>query len=118
MIPDLCVGEMVQVVAEKKLEVDFEHLLREFRKGRLVMGHVKEEDLTLYSNLIPKIRKADQRLESSDIRILAFSMADRDCRGLMTFDRKLIESTGLRKFITREVTFKKEHLITDDPFGR
>jgi len=46
------------------------------------------------------------------------SMADRDCRGLLTFERKLIESTGLLRFIAKEVTFKKGYLITDDPLRR
>lgn len=117
-IPDICVGELVRVVGEKKLEIDLQVLLKELGKGRLAVGHVKEDDLMLYSNLIARIRKVDKFPESSDVRILAFAMADRNCRGLLTFERKLIESTNLQRFIAKQVNFKKGHLITDDPFGR
>jgi hypothetical protein len=118
VVPDICFGELVQVVGEKKLEVDFGHLLRELGKGRLVVRHVGEKDLMHYSNLVPKIWKADRLLESTDVRIIALSIADRECRGLLTFEKKLIESAGLRKFIAKEVTFKKSYLISDDPFRR
>jgi len=30
----------------------------------------------------------------------------------------LIDSTGLRRFIVKEVNFKKGYVITDDPFRR
>ena len=115
MIPDLCVGEMVQVDSKKKLEVDFEHLIKDIRRAGFHVGNVSEKDLRLYASLVPKIWKADKLLESTDVRIIALSMADRDCEGLLTFERKLIESTGLRKFIENEVTFKRCYLITDDP---
>jgi hypothetical protein len=118
MIPDMCAGELIRVVGEKRLQIDFEDMIKELRKGKLGVRHVEERDLMLYSNLIPKIRKADRLLESSDVRILALSMADRECRGLLTFERKLIESAGLRRFIDREVNFKKGYFITDDPFRR
>jgi hypothetical protein len=115
-VPDMCMGELIQVVVEKKLQVDFGVVVKALVKAKLRVSHVKEEDLRLYSGLVPKIRKADDRLESSDVRILAMSMADRDCRELLTFERKLIESTGLLRFIAREMNFKKSYLITDDPF--
>jgi len=77
VIPDICMGELMHVVVDKKLQVDFEDLAKELRRGRLRVGHVKKDDLMHYSNLVPKIRKADALLESSDVRILAMSMVDR-----------------------------------------
>lgn len=106
------------MVQEKKLKVDLDVLPKVLERGTLEIGHVKEEDLMLYSNLIPQVRKADKLFESSDVRILAFSMADKDCRGLLTFERKLIDSAGIRRFIAKQVNFKKGHVITDDPFAR
>jgi hypothetical protein len=82
------------------------------------LGHVRKEDMMLYSSSIPEIRKVDKYLESSDVRIIALSIADRDCRGLLTFERRLIDSAGLGKFIANEVTFKEGHFITGDPFKR
>ncbi len=118
MIPDVCLGELVKVSAQKKLQIDFKEVTSELEKGKMTVGHVKERDLRHYSNLVPKVRGADRYLESTDVRILAMSMADRDCRGLLTFEGKLIENPGLLKFIAKEMTFKKNYLITDDPFKR
>jgi hypothetical protein len=84
----------------------------------MTVGHVKRDDLRLYSNLVPKIWNADRYLEATDVRILAMSMADRGCGGLLTFEGKLIGNPSLLRFIAREVTFKKGYLITDDPSRR
>ena len=84
----------------------------------MVVGHVNRDDLRHYSDLIVKIWKVDSYLESTDVRILAMSIADRESRGLLTFEGELLSNPALLKFIAREVNFKRGHLITDDPFRR
>jgi hypothetical protein len=117
VLPDICVGEVMRVVAQKKLEVDFECLRREIVKEKIVVGHVADEDLRHYSNLIREIRKADKVPESCDVRILAFSLGDRNCQGLLTFDRGLIESVGLRRYAVKHAGAKRKYVITENPFG-
>jgi hypothetical protein len=100
------------------LNIDLNQLLSEVTKERLVIGHVTKEDLMRFSNIIAQIRRVDKYPESTDVRIVAYSMADKDCQGLLTFERKLIESAGLKRFITDHVKFKRSYSITDDPYPR
>ena len=118
ILPDVCLGELVKVSAKKGLRLDLEEVSKHLSEEKMAVGHVREEDLRHYSNLIVKICRADSYLESTDVRILGMSIADRECRGLLTFEGKLLGNPALLKFIAREVNFKRSHLITDDPFRR
>jgi predicted nucleic acid-binding protein len=118
VIPDICMGELVKVSAKKRLELDFEEVSKCIAEEKIVVGHVKLEDLRHYSSLVAKVSGVDSYLESTDVRILAMSIADRDCKGLLTFEGKLLGNPALLTFIAREVNFKRGHLITDDPFRR
>lgn len=118
VIPDICLGELVKVSAKKGLKLDFGEVTRQLKEEEIVVGHVQPDDLRHYSSMVAKIHTADSYLESTDVRILAMSITNRECIGLLTFEGKLLGNPALLKFITEEVNFKKGHLITDDPFRR
>lgn len=118
VVPDICLGELVKVTAEKGLKLDLGEVTRHIQEETLVVGHVEPDNLRHYSSLVAKVHRVDGYLESTDVRILAMSITDRRCMGLLTFEGKLLGNPALLKFIAREVTFKKGHLITDDPFRR
>jgi hypothetical protein len=118
VMPDICLGELVKVSAKKGMELDMGEVSKHIADEKMTVGHVRPEDLRHYSSLVAKVQRVDSYLESTDVRILAMSIADRECKGLLTFEGKLLGNPALLKFIAREVTFKKGHLITDDPFRR
>ena len=118
VIPDICLGELVKVSAKKDLKLDFGEVTRHLKEEEIVVGHVQPDDLGHYANVVAKIHRVDNYLESTDVRILAMSITSRECMGLLTFEGKLLGNPALLKFIAKEVNFKKGHLITDDPFKR
>jgi hypothetical protein len=118
VIPDICLGELVKVTAKKDLKLDLGEVTRYLQEEKIAVGHVEPDDLRHYSSMVAKIHRVDRYLESTDVRILAMSITDRRCMGLLTFEGKLLGNPALLKFIANEVNFKKGHLITDDPYKR
>jgi hypothetical protein len=107
-----------QVTVAKNLPVDLSSLVTAIKKGLLRIDCLSEDNLLHYANLLNQIRRVDRLPETTDVRIITCSMVDRSCYGLITFERKLIESGTIRKFIDEHVNFKSRYTITEQPFWR
>jgi hypothetical protein len=116
VICDTAVGEMFKVISEKGMKIDPSDFVGQLKKGLLRIDCLDSKNLLHYGNLLNKVRKADSFLETNDVRIVTYSIVDRNCHGLLTFEKKLIESRTLVKFIRAHVTSKSKYIITEQPF--
>ena len=60
---------------------------------------LEESCIGQLGNLVSRIRQDDNRIEPMDVFIVAHSLIDMECRGLLTFERKQIDSLGLKQII-------------------
>jgi len=74
-----------------------------------------KQHLGRYADLVNKIRTADPYIDSTDVLVVAHSMVDKECRGLLTFDGQVITSMGLKGVINQHLKDRKSFKITDDP---
>lgn len=65
--------------------------------------------------LASRIRQDDNRIEPMDVFIVAHSFIDVECRGLLTFERNLIDSLGLKRMIDASPAPKNRFQITSMP---
>jgi len=114
-VSDTVVGETVNVIITKKYPIHLNDFASLIQKKQLKIVHVREDEFRHFARILIDVRKADRELETNDVRIIAHSMVDRECRGLLTFERKLIESRTLKEFIATKVRFKKRYSVTDNP---
>lgn len=109
---------MFKVIVEKDLKIDPSDFLAQLKRGFLRIDCLASENLLHYGNFLNQVRRTDSFLETNDVRIIAYSMVDRSCHGLLTFEKKLIESKSLLKFIKAHLTFKSKYVITEQPLVR
>ena len=57
-------------------------------------------------------------VEATDVLIVAYSLVDRRCKGLLTFDQNLIDSRSLKELIDECAQDRKGYTITDQPPSR
>jgi hypothetical protein len=68
-----------------------------------------------FVDLVSKIKSKNQRIDSNDILILACSISDKECKGLLTFDQELIYSKEIDYVVRSHVSDRKNFTITDRP---
>lgn len=85
------------------------------RTNRIEIYHLDKEGLGRFTDLVNRIRGRERYIEATDTLIVAYSIADKECRGLLTFDRNLIDSKYLKDLIAKHVRDRKGYTITDQP---
>jgi hypothetical protein len=73
---------------------------------------VERSELRQFLKLVDDIRTAVDRIQPSDVLIVAQSMVDARCRGLLTFDGEMIDSVRLKDVISKN---RPGFIVTDDP---
>lgn len=115
----LVIGEFLDVVVEKNLPRQLLNDLADYiQDGKLEVCLFEQPRIGRYTYLSHKIRNADNRIGCTDVFIVAHSMTDIDCKGLLTFDRDILTSMGIPKVIDKHIQNRKHFRITDDPTTR
>jgi predicted nucleic acid-binding protein len=73
---------------------------------------VQASDLEQFLKLACEIKNADYGLEPSDALIIAQSLVDAKCRGLLTFDGDMMASVGVKDVVRKH---RAGFVITDKP---
>ena len=118
---EVAVGEFLEVAAFKDLAVSPDDLLREIKDKKIIVCRLNKRQLGRYTDLVNKIRskitksRKDRQIDATDIQILACSMVDKECKGLLTFDGPLINSKTLETLIKEHIQDRR-YVVTDYPF--
>jgi len=112
----IAAGEFVKVMAEKGDEHCLSHFRKLVRDKTILVSPLEKRRLGRFTDLVNQLKKAEYLAGSTDVLIAAQSMADRECRGLLTFEDRLIHSMSLKDIIRTSVRDRKFN-ITDDPWG-
>ncbi|MEM2011728.1 MAG: hypothetical protein QXE69_08260 [Nitrososphaerota archaeon] len=111
-IPVFAMGEAASKLAEKNISIGVVDLISRFE-----IAWPSREEFNVFCEIIDKLSDEDQRLESMDCLIVALALANPDCRGLLTFDKNLINNKVVLK-LSKRVVRKRDFLVTDDPAVR
>jgi len=65
--------------------------------------------------MVNQIKREERGIGATDVLIVAYSIVDRWCRGLLTFDQNLINSRGLKDLVSKHVKDRKGYIISDEP---
>ena len=114
-VSQITIGEFFDVLAKKHLPIDPSRLPELIRKGDIDVSSVDKQRLGRFADMVNKVRKGDPYIEPTDVLIVARSIADKECKGLLTFERKLLESKGLKKVTGKHTQDRKAYSITEDP---
>jgi len=117
-ISHVALGETLQVLYEKDLQISPKTLFSLIKSGEIRVYGLERERVGKFLDFLGRINKKEQRNERPipppDSLIVAYSMVDRNCRGLLTFDSELIQSRRLKTLILNKLRYKKFE-ITDRP---
>ncbi|MCD6511086.1 MAG: PIN domain-containing protein [Thaumarchaeota archaeon] len=119
-ISEISLGELITVSMNKStagvnLE-DLEILKSIIEKNEFEIYRLDRGRLGRFTDLVSRLKK-DRKIDPTDVLILAYSMADKESKGLLTFDNKMIGSkivTDVRKENLRD---RKGFVVTNDPFS-
>jgi len=123
-ISEVVAGEFLGMVAlpYKKLSDSLPSRLVELVKTKkgIIIYRLDKKQLGRLTDLVSyikgKIKGAkDRGIDGTDVLILAYSIVDRECRGLVTFDEALINSKSLKDLVKDRVKDRKTYTITDRP---
>lgn len=92
-ISDVAMGELVKLGVKKGLPL--ERLPNVLDRERIEVYSLKREEVNEFINIVNHLRSRHlegEELHPPDCLIVAYSMTDRESRGLLTFDRNLIEN--------------------------
>ena len=70
-------------------------LVEGMQKGKVQVFRPDKYCIPRFSKLVEEINKYYWNIESMDMLILACGMVDDSCKGLLSFERKLIDNRGL-----------------------
>lgn len=112
----VALGEFIDVLTKEGLHVTLGDLLDFLNPSRgFEVFRLDRRGIGRFTDLVNMIKRKDRYIEPTDVLILAYSIADRDCRGLLTFERKLIDSKSLKDLIGKHAQDRKRFTITDYP---
>lgn len=118
-ISQVAVGELLEMMVRKPELRDLTEGFFSFitSKKDVTVYRLKREDLGRFTALVNhikgKIKGEERKIDGTDVQIVACSMVDRECRGLFTFDDKLITSKAIKDVIFDHVRNRKRYSITD-----
>jgi len=113
---ELAVGELVRVLYEKQRAEKAKSFLIHLStliEHRTVIIYSYRRTLEELANIVTEIRRGDNRIEINDILIVAQAMLDQECVGILTFDRLILGSKGLKRVL--EEHDRKNFQISADP---
>jgi len=110
-VPIIVVAETVHQLHELGVNVGISELMV------FETSYLKREHLCYFVKLMHKLSEKDPMLESMDCMIVAFSLADPQCVGLLTFDANLHSNRAIQD-VLRETFTDRDFVITDDPRSR
>ena len=90
-------------------------LYNQCQTGRIELHRLDKRSLGRFTDLVNRIKKRDPYIEAMDVLIVAYSMIDKKCRSLLTFEGKLINSRSLKDLIFEHIQDRKGYTITDRP---
>ena len=77
---------------------------------------LRKEEMKRFVDLLNRLRSRREpghAPEPTDCMIVAYSMADKKSRGLLTFDGKLIQSRRIKDVVERHLKDRKRFEVTD-----
>lgn len=112
-VSEVSAGEFARVAS---LREDNETLMcslyHRIKDKEFTICWVENSELAQFLKLVAEIRNADDAIQPSDVLIVAQSMVDTRCRGLLTFDGEMLSSGKLTDVITKN---RAGFIVTDDP---
>ena len=107
-ISQIVAGELIMVVArDRPTSSIVDNLFTRVKSKDFSVCEVTLSELPAYSTLANAIRQEDYEIEPTDALIIAHSMADAQCRGLLTFENKLIQSEGITRARAKHLKGRK-----------
>jgi len=103
-------AELIMKIKEKGINVGALILCADFEVAMLRRG-----DINNFIKALGELVR-DELLEEMDSIIVAHAISSSECKGLLTFDRKLINSRSVTE-VNREINGSKPIVITSDPFN-
>jgi predicted nucleic acid-binding protein len=110
-VPLLVLAELVTQLKEKNVNVGTLVLCGDFEIAML-----KRNEINNFIWALTLLIK-DERLEVMDSIIVAHAISSSECKGLLTFDKKLILSKTI-KDVDQEINGSRGIILTDDPRKR
>jgi predicted nucleic acid-binding protein len=110
-VPLPVLAELVMQLKEKNVNIGTLELCGDFEIAMLK----RNEIINFIRALILLVE--DERLEVMDSIIVAHAISSSECKGLLTFDKKLILSKTI-KDVDQEINGSRGIIITDDPRKR
>jgi predicted nucleic acid-binding protein len=123
-VSEVVVGEFMKVLVDKKGELGTSptNLLSELytfcTHSGVELYRLDAKRLGRFTDLVNRIKKKERYIEATDVLIVAYSIVDRRCKGLLTFDQNLINSRSLKELIDECAQDRKGYTITDQPPSR
>jgi len=117
-ISEVALGEYFRILVDKEFKEDPEALLSHAlfkikQRTTISICVLPIEKLSRFISLIGHIKSKNQRIDFTDVIILACSLADEECRCLLTFDQELIQNKDINDVVKKETKDRKGFLITD-----
>jgi len=109
-VPVIVWGEVVTQLREKGVNMGITPMLSDFETAWL-----KREETNIFSQIVRKLSERDARLQPFDCLIVAFAMACSECRGLLTFDTRLIKSKAIQEILKEEYG-NRSFIVSDGPW--
>jgi len=109
-VPIFVIAELVTQLREKGIDMGTDILYGDFEPAMLRRG-----DIDNFIKALEMLIK-DKLLEEMDGIIVANAIASSECRGLLTFDKKLINNKTIND-TNRAINRSEGIVITSDPFA-
>jgi hypothetical protein len=112
-VSEVSAGEFVRIVSlGESNETLLCNLYERVKSRQFAICWVQRSDIAKFLGLVDEVRNADYQLEPSDTLIIAQSLVDAKCRGLLTFDGPMMDSVGLKNVIKKH---RPQFVVTDKP---
>lgn len=115
------VGEAINLILKKGSRVGARpdqliwELYNELESRNLTLWLPERRHLGRITNIVNMVKRKDKHIDAMDVLIVAFSIADKECRGFLSFDRDVIQSRALKKLVEEHARDRKRFVITDWP---
>lgn len=121
-VSEPALGEAVGQLVLKDLSAQAVSLLEVLApKGLITVFRLERGRLGRFTDLVNRLkgglRGRARRIDAADIVILALSMADRECVGLLTLDQQLMENRHILTVAAKHTRDRRRFTITNNPYG-
>lgn len=119
-VTEIGLGEALKVIADPTSDIsaDRSQMVNELYdlirgNSNIKIHRPRIQRLGRLTDLVTQIRKCDPLMKTNDVIILAYSMEEVQCKGLLTFDSGLIENGALKNLVNRQIRNRRGYTISD-----